>query len=82
MFKSHEQTAGQNYNLKIGSKCFEMVVTVQVFGNNSHQSRLYSGRNYEQIEAGNACYDMVHTILSSSLRAKNIKITIYIVIIC
>jgi hypothetical protein len=42
MLVSHDNTGGQNQNIKIGNRSFENV-SVQVFGNNSNKSKFDSG---------------------------------------
>jgi hypothetical protein len=50
MLVSRNQNAGQHPEIKIGSRSFENVSTVQVFGNNSNKSKFDSGGNQEEIE--------------------------------
>jgi hypothetical protein len=51
MLVSCHQNAGQNYDMKITTRSFEMWHS-SIFGNNSNKSKFDSGGNYEEIEFG------------------------------
>ena len=76
---SHEQIAGQNYNLKTGSKSFETVV--QIIWEQLEQVKIVFRKKLGADQSRNTCCNLVHSILSSSLLAKNVKIKIYRIII-
>jgi len=60
---------------------FEMVEGFKYLEKNLNKSKLYSGRNWEQLKPGNLRYHSVQNLLSSSLLSKNLKIEVYRTII-
>jgi hypothetical protein len=74
---SSNQNAGQNHNIKLDNKTFEMVEQFRYLGKtltsrNSIQEELKS-----RLKSGNACYHSVQDLVSYSLLFKNIKIKLY-----
>jgi hypothetical protein len=81
MVMSRNQNAVQNYNIKIDNKCFEKMeqfkhLRTTLINPNSIQEEIKS-----RLKSGNACYDLVQDLLSSSMLSKNTKIKIYRTII-
>jgi hypothetical protein len=62
--------------MKTDASFFERVK--ELFGNNFNKSKFHSG---SRLKLGNACYNLVQNLLSSSLLSKNLKIKIYRTII-
>jgi len=71
------QNAGQNHNIKKGTKSFKRVgqlrylVTIL-----TDQNSIYEEMK-TRLRSKNACYHWVQSLLSSSLLSKNIKIKVY-----
>jgi hypothetical protein len=69
MDTSRDQHAGQNQNIKIGNKSFEMAEHSEYLGKTLTYLPLLS-----RLKSGNACYHSVQNLLSSSLLPKYLKI--------
>jgi hypothetical protein len=77
---SQDQNAGQSHNAKKNNCSFERAEEFKHLGTalmnqNSIQEEIKS-----RMESGNACYNSVQNLLSSSLESKNTKIKIYRII--
>jgi hypothetical protein len=57
MFMSRYQNAGRNHNIKTDNSSFERVEQF-----NLNESKVYSGRNQEQLKLGIVCYYSVQNI--------------------
>jgi hypothetical protein len=73
--------AGQKHCIKIANRFFEGVANFKYLGTtltdqNYMQEEIKSG-----INSGNACYHSVHSLLSSRLLSRNVKVKIYNTII-
>jgi hypothetical protein len=74
MLISHEQNAGQNYNVKIDNKSFEKVEQFIYLGTTlTNQNCIYEEIK-SRVKSRNACYHMMQNFLSSGLVYKNVKI--------
>ena len=74
VFKCQDQNAGRSHNIKIDYSSFEWVEELKYLGTtlifqNSIQEEIKS-----RLKSGNACYNSVQKLLSSSLLPKNLKI--------
>ena len=78
---SRDQNAGRSHNIKIDNSSFERVeqfkhLRTTLTNKNSIHEEINS-----RLKSGNACYNSVQNILSSSLLSKNLKIKIHRTII-
>jgi hypothetical protein len=71
---SRDQNAGQNGNIQIGNKSFEMVEQVRCLGTTLTNQTFIREEIKSRLKSGNACYHSVQNLLSSTLLSKNIKI--------
>ena len=77
MVTSRDQNAGRSHNIKTGNSSFARVEEFLYLGKtlmiqNSIQEEIRS-----RLKAGNACYQSVQNLSSSSLLSKNIKLKTY-----
>jgi hypothetical protein len=79
---SRHLNAGKNRNTKIANRFFENVVKFKYLGITVTHQNLIKDKIKSRLNLGNACYHSVHNLLSSRLLSKNVKIRIYITIIC
>jgi hypothetical protein len=66
MFISCYQSAGQNYNIKIGNRAFENVAWFKYLGTIAMNQNLIHDEIKSRLNLGNACYH-------SCLLSKNVK---------
>jgi hypothetical protein len=78
---SRHQTAGQNYDIKIGSRWFENVAQFRYLGTIVTYETLIQEKIKRRLFPGNVCYHSVQKLLSSRLLSKHIKVRIYKTII-
>jgi hypothetical protein len=76
MLLSHHQHAGQNYNMKIGNRCFANVAQFKYLGTTVTNQNFIQEEIKRKLNFGNACYHSVQNFLPSCLLSKNIKIRI------
>jgi hypothetical protein len=74
---SQDQCAGQNNNIKVGIKSFEMVEYLRYFGTNITSKNYIHEESRSRLKLANACYHLVQNILSSNLLFQNIGIKTY-----
>jgi sorting nexin-29 len=82
MFMSCDQNAGQNHNIKIDKKSFEMVEEFKYLGTTLTNRNSIQEEIKSRLELGTACNHLVQDLLSSSMQSKNTKIKICRTIIC
>jgi hypothetical protein len=77
MVMSGDQNAGQNGYIQIGNKSFETVQQFKYLGTALKNQNSIHEEIKSRLKSGNACYDSVQNLLSSSLLSNNVKIKIY-----
>jgi len=71
-----DQNAVQNYTIKTSRESFKSLEQFTCLGTTqTNQNSIF-----EEIKSGNVCYHLLHNLLSSSMRSKNMKIKIYIIV--
>jgi len=81
MVMSRDQNAGRSYNIKTDNSSFERVEQFTYLGTTLTNQNSIQEENKCRLKSGNACYQSVQNLLSSSLLSKNLKIKIYRTII-
>jgi hypothetical protein len=81
MVMSRDQNAGQNGYIQIGNESFETVEQFKYLGTTLTNQNSIHEEIKSRLKPGNACYNSVQNLLSSSLLSKNVKIKIYRTII-
>jgi hypothetical protein len=81
MVMPRNQNAGQNNNIKIDSKFFEVVEEFKYLGTTQRNRNCSHEEIKSRLKSGNACYRSVQNLLSSRLLSKNTKIRVYRTII-
>jgi hypothetical protein len=77
MLLSRNQNAGQNRDIKIANRSFENVSQFKYLGITVTNQNLIQEEIRRRLSSGNACYHSVHSLLSSRLLSKNLKMRIY-----
>jgi hypothetical protein len=77
MDTSCEQNAGQTRKLKVKDKSSEMVEQFKHLGTTLPSQNSVPEEIKSRFSSGNSSYNSVHSLLSSSLLIKNIKIKTY-----
>jgi hypothetical protein len=77
MLLSRHQNRGPNRDIKIENRSFEKVSQLKYLEMTVTDQNLIKGEIKRRLNSGNACYHLVHNLLSSSLLLKNLKIRIY-----
>jgi hypothetical protein len=67
---SHEKIAGHNHDIKVSSNIVEKFR----YRYEAESSKLYSQRNYEQVEPRNVCYRAVRNVSSYLFLYKYVRI--------
>jgi hypothetical protein len=75
--QNKNQNAGQNHNIKIGSKSFQRVEEFRYLGTTLTNRNSIHEEIKSRLKSGNACYLSVQNLLSSRLLSKNTKIRVY-----
>ena len=74
---SREQTAGLSHTMKADNSSIERVEEFKYLGTTLTNQNSIQKEIKSRLKLGNACYDSVQNLLSSSLLSKNLKIKIY-----
>jgi hypothetical protein len=77
MLLSRHQNAGQNYDIKVGNRCFENVAQVKYLGTTVTNQNLNQEEIKRRMNSGNGCYHSAQNLFPSCLWYKNIKVRIY-----
>jgi len=72
-----DQNAGRIHSVRIDNSSFERVEEVKYLGTTLTDQNSIQKEIQSKPKSGNACYNSVENLLSSSLLSKNIKIKIY-----
>jgi hypothetical protein len=78
---SHHQNAGQSHDIKIANKRFENMAKFRYLGTTLTNQNLIQEGIKRRLNSGNACYHSGQKLLSPRLLPKNIKLSIYKIII-
>jgi hypothetical protein len=70
MLVSHDQSAGQNWNMKIRNRSFEKVSQLKYLGTTVTNQNLIQEEIKRRLNSGNACYHSVQKLVSSRLLSK------------
>jgi hypothetical protein len=81
MLVSRCQKAGQRQSIKIGNWSFEDVAKFKYVGTTLADQNCIHEEIKSRLNSGNACYHSVHSLLSSRLLSRNVKVKIYKTII-
>jgi hypothetical protein len=81
MLLSRHQNVGQNRDIDIANRSFENVSQFKYLEMTVTNQNLIQEEIKRRLNSGNACYHSVHSLLSSHLLSKNVKIRIYKTII-
>jgi hypothetical protein len=73
IFMSRDQNAGRSQNTKIDNNSFEMVEEFKYLGTTLTNQNSIQEEIKNRLKSGNACYQSVQKLLSSSLLSDNIK---------
>jgi hypothetical protein len=82
MLVSRDQNTGQNLEIKIGNRSFEIVSLFRYLGTTVTNQNLIQEEIKKRLNSGNACYHSVQNFLSFRLMSKNVKVRIYKTTIC
>jgi hypothetical protein len=77
MLLSRHQNIGQNRDIKIASRSFEIVSQFKYLETAVTNQYLIQEELKRKLNSGNACYHSVQNLLASRLLSKNLKIRIY-----
>ena len=81
MVMSRDHNAGRNHSVRIDNSSFERVEQFRYLGSTLTNENSIQKEIKSKLKSGNACYQSVQNLLSSSLLYKNLKIKIYRTII-
>jgi len=81
MVMSRDQNAGLIHSVRIDNSTFERVEEFKYLGTTLTNQNSIAEEIKSRLSSGNACYNSVQNLLSSSLLSKNLKIKIYRTII-
>jgi ribosomal protein S2 len=74
MLMLRNQKIGQKYIIKIANRSFEDVAKFRFLGTTlTDQNNIYEEIK-KRLNSGNACYHSVHSLLSSHLLSRNVKV--------
>ena len=77
----HKQCAERSHNVKINNSSFERVEEFKYLGTILMDQNSIQEEIKRRLKSGNACFQSVHNLLSSSFITRNIKIRIHRTII-
>jgi hypothetical protein len=78
---SRSQKTGQKNSIKIANRSFEDVAMIKYLGTTLTDQNHMHQEIKSRLNSGNACYRSVHSLLSSRLLSRNLKVKIYKTII-
>jgi hypothetical protein len=81
MVMSRDRNAGRGHGVRIDNSFVESVVEYKYLGSMLTDQNSIKEEFKSRLKLGNACYNLVQNLLSSSLLSKNINIMIYRTII-
>jgi len=81
MVMSEDQNSGQNHNIKVDNKTFELVGPFKYLATTLTNQNSFQEEIKIKLKSGNTRYHSVQNLLSSNLIPKNINIKIYRTII-
>ena len=74
MVMSQDQNVGWSHGVKINDSSFERVEEFNYLGTTLTNQNSIQKETKSRLKSGNACYNLVENLLSSSLLSKNLKI--------
>jgi hypothetical protein len=74
MLVSRYQKAGQKHSKKIANRSFEDVTKFKYLGTTLTDQKCVDKEITSRLNSENACYHSVHSLLSSRLLSKNVKV--------
>jgi hypothetical protein len=74
---SRSQKIGQKHSIKIANSAFEDVTKFKYLGTTLTDQNHMHGEVNSRLNSGNACYHSVHSLLSSRLLSRNVKVKIH-----
>jgi hypothetical protein len=77
MLVSRCQKAGQRQSTKIANGSFDDVAKFKYLGTTLTDQNCIHEEIKSRLNSGNACYHSVHSLLSSRLLSRNVKVKIY-----
>jgi glycerol-3-phosphate O-acyltransferase len=77
MLVSRCQKAGQRQSIKTGNISFESVAKFKYLGTTLTDQNCIHEEIKSRLNSGNSCYHSVHSLLSSRLLARNVKVKLY-----
>jgi hypothetical protein len=81
MLMSRSQKVGQKHSIKIANRSFEEVAKFRYLGTTLTDQKCMHEEIKSRLKSGNACCHSVHSLLSSRLLSRNVKVKIYKTII-
>jgi hypothetical protein len=75
MLMSRSQKTGQKYSIKIANRSFEDVAKFKYLGTTLTDQNHMHEEIKSRLNSGNACYNLVQSLLSSCLLSRNLKYT-------
>jgi hypothetical protein len=81
MLMSHNNKAGQRQSMKIANRFLEGMAEFKYLGTTVRDENFMHEDIKSRLNLGNTCYHSVHSLLSSHLLSRNIKVKIFKTII-